>query len=127
MEVLTSGSARRIYLRLIGYAKPYWRMFAVSAVGMVFYAITEPLFAAMMKPLLDGTFIDRDITVVQSMPLILMGIFLVRGIAGFINTYVYSGWASGWWPTCAGKCSTICCGRRRATTTARPPASSWPS
>jgi subfamily B ATP-binding cassette protein MsbA len=86
-DVLAPGSARRIYVRLIAYAKPYWRMFAVSAVGMVFYAATEPLFAAMMKPLLDGTFIDRDAEVVKSMPLILLGIFLVRGIAGFINTY----------------------------------------
>ncbi|MGB4334954.1 MAG: lipid A export permease/ATP-binding protein MsbA [Chromatiaceae bacterium] len=86
-NVLAPGSARRIYVRLIAYAKPYWRMFAVSAVGMVFYAATEPLFAAMMKPLLDGTFIDRDAEVVKSMPLILLGIFLVRGIAGFINTY----------------------------------------
>ena len=49
----------------IAYAQPYWRMFAVSAVGMVFYAATEPLFAAMMKPLLDGTFIDRDAEVRQ--------------------------------------------------------------
>ena len=86
-DVLAPGSARRIYVRLIAYAKPYWRMFAVSAVGMVFYAATEPIFAAMMKPLLDGTFIDRDAEVVKSMPLILLGIFLVRGIAGFINTY----------------------------------------
>ena len=86
-DVLAPGTARRIYVRLIGYTKPYWRMFAVSAVGMVFYAATEPLFAAMMKPLLDGTFIDRDIEVVQSMPLILLSIFLVRGIAGFVNTY----------------------------------------
>jgi subfamily B ATP-binding cassette protein MsbA len=86
-DVLAPGSARRIYVRLIAYAKPYWRMFAVSTVGMVFYAATEPIFAAMMKPLLDGTFIDRDAEVVKSMPLILLGIFLVRGIAGFINTY----------------------------------------
>ena len=86
-DVLAPGSARRIYVRLIRYAKPYWRMFAVSTVGMVFYAATEPLFAAMMKPLLDGTFIDRDAEVVKSIPLILLGIFLVRGIAGFINTY----------------------------------------
>jgi len=86
-DVLAPGSARQIYVRLISYAKPYWRMFGVSAVGMVFYAATEPLFAAMMKPLLDGTFIDRDVAVVQSMPLILLGVFLVRGIAGFVNTY----------------------------------------
>ncbi len=86
-DVLAPGSARRIYLRLIGYAKPYWRMFALSVVGMLVYAATEPVFAAMMKPLLDGTFIDRDPAVVQAMPLILLAIFLVRGISGFINTY----------------------------------------
>lgn len=86
-DVLAPGSARRIYVRLIGYAKPYWRMFAVSTLGMVFYAATEPLFASMMKPLLDGTFIDRNPEVVKSLPLTLLGIFIVRGIAGFINTY----------------------------------------
>ncbi len=86
-DVLEPGSARRIYVRLIGYAKPYWRMFAVSTLGMVFYAATEPLFASMMKPLLDGTFIDRNPEVVKSLPLTLLGIFIVRGIAGFINTY----------------------------------------
>ncbi len=86
-DVLAPGSARRIYLRLIGFAKPYWRMFALSVVGMLVYAATEPVFAAMMKPLLDGTFIDRDPAVVQAMPLILLAIFLVRGISGFINTY----------------------------------------
>jgi len=86
-SVLAPGAARLIYRRLIGYARPYWRMFAVSVVGMLFYAATEPFFAAMMKPLLDGTFIDHDPEVVKTMPLILLGIFLVRGIAGFINTY----------------------------------------
>lgn len=86
-DVLAPGSARRIYVRLIGYAKPYWRMFAVSTLGMVFYAATEPLFASMMKPLLDGTFIDRNPEVVKTLPLTLLGIFIVRGIAGFINTY----------------------------------------
>jgi subfamily B ATP-binding cassette protein MsbA len=86
-DVLAPGSARRIYARLVGYAKPYWRMFALSIVGMLVYAATEPLFAAMMKPLLDGTFVDRDPEVVRAMPLILLGIFLVRGVSGFVNTY----------------------------------------
>jgi subfamily B ATP-binding cassette protein MsbA len=86
-DVLAPGSARRIYARLVGYAKPYWRMFAISILGMLIYAATEPVFAAMMQPLLDGTFIDKDPGVVRSMPLILMGIFLVRGVSGFINTY----------------------------------------
>ena len=74
----------------MGYAKPYWRMFALSIVGMLFYAATEPAFAAMMKPLLDGTFIERDMETVRLMPVLLIGIFLVRGVAGFINSYCLS-------------------------------------
>jgi subfamily B ATP-binding cassette protein MsbA len=84
---LVSGSARDIYGRLLGYARPYWRMFAVSIVGMVVYAATEPFFAAMVKPLLDGSFVKRDIEVVRLMPILLVGLFVVRGLAGFVNDY----------------------------------------
>ncbi|HYN78251.1 MAG TPA: ABC transporter transmembrane domain-containing protein, partial [Lamprocystis sp. (in: g-proteobacteria)] len=82
--------ARLIYRRLLGYAKPYWRMFAVSILGMLIYAATEPVFAAMMKPLIDGSFVHKDESVVRIMPVILVAIFLVRGIAGFINDYFLS-------------------------------------
>jgi subfamily B ATP-binding cassette protein MsbA len=81
------GSARQIYRRLLGYAKPYWRPFSVSIVGMLIYAATEPIFAAMMQPLLDGSFVDRDINVVRAMPVVLVALFIVRGLAGFVNTY----------------------------------------
>jgi subfamily B ATP-binding cassette protein MsbA len=84
---LVSGSARHIYGRLMGFAKPYWRTFALSILGMVIYAATEPFFAALVKPLLDGSFVQRDIKVVRVMPLLLIGVFVVRGIAGFVNTY----------------------------------------
>ena len=87
---LSAVAGREIYRRLLGYAKPYWRMFALSIVGMLFYAATEPAFAAMMKPLLDGTFIERDMETVRLMPILLIGIFLVRGVAGFINSYFLS-------------------------------------
>ncbi|MBK5969868.1 MULTISPECIES: lipid A export permease/ATP-binding protein MsbA [Thiorhodovibrio] len=80
-------SARTIYARLLGYAKPYWRMFGLSIGGMLVFAATEPLFAAMIKPLLDGSFVERDPDTVRLMPLLLVGLFIVRGIAGFINTY----------------------------------------
>jgi len=83
-------AARQVYGRLLGYAKPYWRMFAVSIFGMLIYASTEPLFAAMMKPLIDGSFVHKDESIVRLMPLALILIFLVRGIAGFINDYFLS-------------------------------------
>ena len=83
-------SYRHVYGRLLGYAKPYWRMFALSILGMLIYAATEPLFAAMMRPLIDGSFVERNEEVVRVMPLILVAIFLVRGVAGFINDYFLS-------------------------------------
>ncbi len=77
----------QIYRRLLGYAKPYWRMFSASLIGMLIFASTEPLFAALIKPLLDGSFVERDLNTVRLMPFLLVGIFLIRGIADFINTY----------------------------------------
>ena len=85
--VTAHESGRVIYRRLLRYVKPYWRMFALSIGGMLVFAATEPLFAAMIKPLLDGSFVDRDPAVVRLMPLVLVGIFMVRGFAGFVNTY----------------------------------------
>jgi subfamily B ATP-binding cassette protein MsbA len=82
-----AGGARAIYSRLLGYVKPYWRMFALSIVGMLVFAATEPVFAAMIKPLLDGSFVERDPAVVRLMPILLVAVFLVRGVAGFVNNY----------------------------------------
>jgi ATP-binding cassette, subfamily B, bacterial MsbA len=87
---LSTVAGGEIYRRLMGHAQPYWRMFALSIVGMLFYAATEPVFAAMMKPLLDGTFIERDMDTVRLMPVLMVGIFLVRGVSGFINNYCLS-------------------------------------
>ncbi len=84
------NAAREVYGRLLGYARPYWRMFSLSILGMLVYAATEPFFAAMMKPLIDGSFVDKDEAVVRSMPIFLIVIFLVRGIAGFLNDYSLS-------------------------------------
>jgi subfamily B ATP-binding cassette protein MsbA len=86
-DAVVSQPAREIYRRLLGYAMPYWKVFSIAIVGMLIFAATEPLFAAMMKPLLDGSFVERDIEVVRLMPFLLLGLFLIRGLAGFIDSY----------------------------------------
>lgn len=88
--VISSADARVVYRRLLGYVRPYWRIFGLSIAGMLVFAVTEPLFAAMMKPLIDGSFVDRNIEIVRLMPWLLVGLFVVRGIAGFVNTYFLS-------------------------------------
>jgi subfamily B ATP-binding cassette protein MsbA len=87
MKEMTST---QLYLRLLGYVKPYWRPFAVSILGMIVSAATEPLLPALLKPLLDGTFVHKDDTIIRWAPLLLIVIFFVRGVTSFVGTYAIS-------------------------------------
>jgi len=88
MKEMTST---QLYLRLLGYVKPHRRVFIASILGMALSAATEPLLPALLKPFLDGAFVHKDDFVIRWAPLIILIIFLVRGIASFIGTY-----AIGW-------------------------------
>src|SRR3989338_10949326 len=80
-------SSSQLYFRLLDYVKPYWRAFAVSLFGMIVVAATEPLVPALMKPLLDGTFVHKDQEMMRLVPVVIIVLFLVRGLATFIGTY----------------------------------------
>jgi subfamily B ATP-binding cassette protein MsbA len=80
-------SSLRLYLRLLGYVKPYWRVFAASIVAMAVVSATEPAFAALVKPLLDGTFGEKDPGLMTWLPLLIVGLFLLRGAAAFASGY----------------------------------------
>lgn len=86
-------SAFQLYKRLLKYVKPYWVGFAAVVFAMVIYAATETGLAALMKPLMDGSFVDRDPTVIKLLPLVLIGLFIVRGFSDFFTTYGL-GWIS---------------------------------
>ncbi|MGY6217034.1 lipid A export permease/ATP-binding protein MsbA [Methylolobus aquaticus] len=82
-----------IYRRLLAYGLPYWKMFAISVVAMILYAMLGPAFAKLIQPLIDGTFIDKDPAVMRNAPWILLGLSLVRGVTGFAGDYC-SGYVS---------------------------------
>ena len=84
-------TSTQLYLRLLGYVKPYWRTFAISLLAIAVTAATEPLLPALLKPLLDGTFVNKDDSIMRWAPVFILVIFFVRGVASFIGTY-----AIGW-------------------------------
>jgi len=90
---IAETKSRVLYLRLLRYVLPYWRMFALAILTMVLMAATEPLFPALMKPLLDGSFVSKDPTTIRYIPFALVGLFLVRGLFGFASDYALS-WVS---------------------------------
>jgi ATP-binding cassette, subfamily B, bacterial MsbA len=80
-----------LYLRLLGYVKPYWRVFALGCLGMVIVAATEPVLPALMKPLIEGTFIKKDPYLIRLLPVVIVVLMVVRGLAAFLGNY-----ALGW-------------------------------
>jgi subfamily B ATP-binding cassette protein MsbA len=79
-------NSKDLYLRLLRYVRPYTRVFALSLVGTAAAAATEPLIPALIKPLLDGSFVEKDPYAIRMMPLLLVVVFIVRGISGFVGS-----------------------------------------
>lgn len=90
---MAKKSGWELYGRLLGYVRPYWKVFALGVLMMVLTAATEPLFPALMKPLLDGSFGKRDESISRLMPFALVGIFLLRGVLTYISSYAIA-WVS---------------------------------
>lgn len=88
---METEKSSQLYFRLLGYLKPYSLVFSISIFGMILAAATEVALPVVIKPFLDGTFIDKDPTLMTWTPIALVLIFLVRGVGGFIAQY-----ASAW-------------------------------
>ena len=87
-------SSRELYLRLLSHVKPYWRQFGGAILATVLLALTEPAIPALLKPLLDGTFVDKDPDYMLWTPIALVALFLIRGVMGFFSSVAFE-WVSG--------------------------------
>ncbi len=83
-----------LYLRLLRYVKPYWKTFAAAIFFVVILALTEPAIPSLLKPLLDGTFVERDPDYLFWSPILLLLLFLVRGGSNFISRVAFN-WVGG--------------------------------
>lgn len=88
-----SVSSRALYFRLLGYVRPYWRVFALAVGALVLTAATEPLFPALMKPLLDKGFDGKHNDELHLVPFAIVAIFVARGVFGYIASYCMA-WVS---------------------------------
>lgn len=85
------ATAFRVYRRLLRYVIPHWRVFLLAVVTMAIFASSQAGIPAIMKPLMDETLVARNPESFRTIPLLLMGLFIVRGITGFLSTY-YMSW-----------------------------------
>lgn len=74
----------RIYRRLA----PYWKIIVVAIFLVTIVSATKPLLAIIMKPLLDDGFTGNKPSYIWSIPLTVIGLMFVRGVASFASEYL---------------------------------------
>jgi len=79
-----SDSAWRVYWRLLGFAKPYRLLLCVAVLGLLIEAAAGSAFLALMSPVTNNLINPEDINI--WMPLGIIGLFLIRGIAGYLTS-----------------------------------------
>jgi len=87
-------TGRELYSRLLRHVSPYWRIFVLAVAAMVILAATEPALPILLKPTLDGSFVDKDLTSVGLMAGLIIVLFVVRGAATFATTMALT-WVGG--------------------------------
>ena len=86
MSLNAKHSDKEIYFRLLKYVKPHWRIFSAGILGMILFAATEAAVPAILKPILDGTFVEKDSVYLVWAPVGLIALFAIRAIATFISS-----------------------------------------
>ncbi len=88
MEKSTQKNGWKIYKRLIRIAlRNNSTPVAIAIFGMIITAVSDPALSAIMKPILDGGFIQRDPNVISLLPFGLFAIFLIRSFGIFLTIY----------------------------------------
>ncbi|HXS89571.1 MAG TPA: lipid A export permease/ATP-binding protein MsbA [Steroidobacteraceae bacterium] len=84
-SVLAPG-AWQTYRRLLSYVRPHQGMFVLGLLGAALFAASMAAFAAFAKKFGD-IMAERDPDTIIILPLALIGLFILRGLGDFVQTY----------------------------------------
>ncbi|WP_045046362.1 lipid A ABC transporter ATP-binding protein/permease MsbA [Rouxiella chamberiensis] len=87
-------STWQTFRRLWPMITPFRAGLIAAAIALVVNAAGDTLMLSLLKPLLDDGFGKTDRSVLMWMPLVVIGLMLVRGVSGYISSYCIS-WVSG--------------------------------
>lgn len=74
--------------RLVPYLKPHWHTLIIGTVMALAVSAAEGSIAWLVKPAMDGIFVRRDLLMLKLIPLAVLGVYLVKGIGRFGQSYM---------------------------------------
>ncbi len=77
-----------IWRRIYGRLRPYWKVTLIGVILVSLVSATKPILAVIMKPLLDEGFTGLKPYYMWLIPLSVVGIMLVRGVAAYASNYL---------------------------------------
>lgn len=80
-----------MYRRMFSYVRPYRYSFLGSVLCGVLLSGTTALVALLVQPVLDQIFIDRDTTKLLLFPLVIVLLYVVRGLLYYGHAYLMRG------------------------------------
>lgn len=85
-QAKTKGGVQ-VYRRLLSFSLPHWKVFLVATLGMIIFSATDAAFAKLIEPMLDGSFVKKDQETIKWVPILIITVFFIRIISGFLSTY----------------------------------------
>ncbi|MBS0556492.1 MAG: lipid A export permease/ATP-binding protein MsbA [Proteobacteria bacterium] len=79
----SAASPWSTWRRLLRYSARYWPIAVLAMLGMIFDAACASVFTLIIKPMLDDLFVHKDKATIFWMPIFIIGLFLVRGMATY--------------------------------------------
>lgn len=80
-----------VYRRMLEYVRPYAARLAIAMGFMVVVSSFRGAIAFLVKPALDDIFINKDAGKLAIIPLLVLGVYLLKGVFEFAQTYLMSG------------------------------------
>jgi len=90
----TTLSTRQTFGRLWPTISPFRLGLLVAGVALIVNAAIDPLMLTLLKTLLDDVIGKNNHGTLIWMPLVIIGLILIRGVSGYISSYCIS-WVSG--------------------------------
>ncbi len=81
---------KNLFKQYLPYLIGYKRQFILAIIGMLAVAIGTAGTAQIIKPVLDDVFVAKDATMLSIIPFLLIGVFSLKGIGQYIQTYYMS-------------------------------------
>lgn len=94
MSLNKDETTLQTFKRLWIYIRLYKAGLAVAVVALIINAAADTYMVSLLKPLLDEGFGNAESDFFRVLPLIILGMMVVRGLSGFVSSYCLS-WVSG--------------------------------